>query len=70
MSIRARLLTVVVSASVLAVNVVAAFPALAQNAAPSAPVALTTPVSPDQPRSGPLRHDQGRWPEHRLPRGW
>jgi pimeloyl-ACP methyl ester carboxylesterase len=54
MSLKARLLTVAVSASVLAVNLVAAFPALAQTAAPAA---VTTSVSPDQVRFGTINID-------------
>ncbi len=57
MSLKARLLTVAVSASVLAVNLVAAFPALAQTAPKAAQATLTTPVSPDQVRFGTIKVD-------------
>lgn len=46
MSIKARLLTVAVSASVLAVNVVASFPALARTAAPAPAASHVIPAQP------------------------
>lgn len=58
MSLKARLLTVAVSASVLAVNVVASFPALAAPAAAAPAAAVTTTsVSPDQVRFGTIKVD-------------
>ncbi|GEO01511.1 hydrolase [Novosphingobium sediminis] len=58
MSFKSRLVTAAVSASVLAVNVIASFPALAQTAPmPAAAQIITTSVSPDQVRFGTMKID-------------
>jgi pimeloyl-ACP methyl ester carboxylesterase len=54
MSLKSRLFALAVSASVLAVNVIASAPALAQSAAPAV---TTTKVSPDQVRFGTIKVD-------------
>lgn len=54
MSIKSRVISAAIAASVLAVNTIAAFPALA---APAAPAVTTTSVSPDAVRFGTIKVD-------------